>query len=509
MVSTVAGFAGKITAVERNPPLALCHRNPRRVPDRRAPKLGLVMYSVVNEAATGEDKSPRLEDLPLPDGDPGLPFIGNALDFQKNGGEEALLRWHEQYGNIYRTSFFGINSVIIWGADNVQELLVGESSRNIKCEMDGPPGELLGPKALTNQPANKHAALRRVLGPFFSPRAGIKYLPFVVERATKCCEECVALGTFSWLKEMKKFAFITVADAVFGIPFPGRSFDEVLELLQTWMDGFFSFGIDLPFTKFGKAMRARKELLAIIQKAVDMAESAAENDDISKKALKQLIDARDEERNGLSREDIGDVMLNLLFAGFETTAKTLSQLVSEFAQHPEVWDKLRAEQQQIVASFGEEITPESLDAMRYADAVMKEVMRLRVLVGGVSRRVTKTFEMGGYRIPEGWGVLVQTGYTTRYMDDRWMNDADELKPERFFQEGATKGAYMPWGLGAHVCIGKVIAELEIKVMLALLARRYVVVLQNPDVDFGQLTLAGGGGDGIPVRLERLPNAVDG
>ena len=68
----MAGFAGKITAVERNPPLALCHRNPRRVADRRAPKLGLVMYSVVNEAATGEDKSPRLEDLPLPDGEFGM-----------------------------------------------------------------------------------------------------------------------------------------------------------------------------------------------------------------------------------------------------------------------------------------------------------------------------------------------------------------------------------------------------------------------------------------------------
>lgn len=171
-----------------------------------------------------------------------------------------------------------------------------------------------------------------------------------------------------------------------------------------------------------------------------------------------------------------------------------------------MWDKLRAEQQQIIEDFGEEITLEALGAMRYADAVMKEIMRLRILAGAVSRRVTKTFEMGGYRIPAGWILLVQTGLTTRYMNDRWMADADEFKPERFFQEGATKGAYMPWGLGAHLCIGKVIAELEIKVMLALLARAYVVTLLNPDADLGQLTLVADG-DGVPVRMERLREVV--
>jgi len=373
--------------------------------------------------------------------------------------------------------------------------------------MVGPAGKLFGPNALTNQPADKHAALRKLLGPFFSPQAGAKYLPFIVERANKCCERYVNLGTFSWLEEMQQYAFITVTDAVLGITFPERSFDEVLDLLQTWMNGFFTMGINLPFTKFGKAMWARGQLLEIIQNAVDLMEAAPEDDDLSKKALKQLIDAREEEGNGLSREDIGDVMLTLLFAGYETTAKTLAQLVCEFAHHPEVWDKLRAEQRQIIETFGDEITSEALNAMSYTDAVLKEILRLGVVVNGVSRRITKTFEMGGYKIPAGWGLILQTGLSTRYLDDKWKDDVDEFKPERFYQEGAAKGAYMPWGLGPHLCIGKVIAEIEIKVMLALLARKYVVVLENSNVDPRQFRVGSNAGDGVQVRIERRREVV--
>ena len=153
-------------------------------------------------------------------------------------------------------------------------------------------------------------------------------------------------------------------------------------------------------------------------------------------------------------------------------------------------------------NFGEEITPEALDAMAYTEAVVKETMRLRVLVGFVLRRAAKSFELGGYRIPEGWVLHVQTGGTTRLLDERWPTDADEFKPERFLEEGDAKGAYMPWGFGPHLCVGKVIAEMEMKVMLAVLARNCRVVAEKPDAKLSGISevipL-----DGVPVTVEKL------
>jgi len=310
------------------------------------------------------------------------------------------------------------------------------------------------------------------------------------------------------MEEMKRFAFIVNSTAVLGMDFSDRSVEEVLEWFKVWANGIISFRINLPFMKFGKAMRARRVLLEIINEASTLAKSTPIQEGKPLKVLKQILNARDEDGNGLTEDEIGDLMIILIFAGFETTASTMTSIVFELAHYPEIWDKLRTEQQQIMKEFGEEITPQALDSMSYTDAVIKETMRLRVLVPVVTRRVTKAFEIGGYRIPEGWFVHLQTGGTTRLFDDRWMNDADEFKPERFLQEGATKGAYMPWGLGAHLCIGKFIAETEMKAMLAVLARKYRVVVENPDaelVGFALTTPA----DGMPVRLEKLDECISG
>lgn len=115
--------------------------------------------------------------------------------------------------------------------------------------------------------------------------------------------------------QMKSYAFNGATDAVLGIILPGRSADEVLELFRVWTEGIFSLGIDLPFTKFGKAMAAREALLEIIDEAIDVAEAAPQENGKAAKAFKRIIDARDEEGNSLSRDQIKDFTLTLIFAG--------------------------------------------------------------------------------------------------------------------------------------------------------------------------------------------------
>lgn len=444
---------------------------------------------------------PRLEDLPLPDGDFGWPIIGNTLALLRDPRADSLERM-KKYGKIYKNNVFGRKTAVIFGTENVQEVMVGDASQNVESNWVGSPGKLFGALSILNQNGADHTRMRRLVGPFFTRKAAASYLPFVVETANDFCERFAAQGSFSLLPEMRRYAFFVNTIAVIGMKISEELAEEMLEQLQFFVGAFFSLEINLPFTTFGKGMRARAALLKMIKEAIDLMKSTPEDAEQAAKVFRKVVDARDENGDRLAEDEIGDLILTLLFAGFDTTAQTMTALIFELAQHPEVWDKLRAEQQQIVEKFGEEITAEALDAMSYTDAVVKETMRLRVIAEFVIRRAVKSFELGGYRIPEGWALHVQTGGTMRLLDERWKSDADQFKPERFLEEGAAKGAYMPWGLGPHLCLGKAIAESEMRAMLALLARKYRVIVEKPDVEYtgiSQLVPL----DGVPVRVEKL------
>lgn len=68
--------------------------------------------------------------------------------------------------------------------------------------------------------------------------------------------------------------------------------------------------------------------------------------------------------------------------------------------------------------------------MKYLDAALKESLRIRPVVPVVTRRVVREFELGGYRIPKGWQLMLGTGISTKYLDKRWPWDED-FRPERF------------------------------------------------------------------------------
>jgi cytochrome P450 len=52
---------------------------------------------------------------------------------------------------------------------------------------------------------------------------------------------------------------------------------------------------------------------------------------------------------------------------------------------------------QITEIYGDEIS-DAFDCMPYADAVLKEIMRLHPTVGAVARRALKSFDLGSYHI---------------------------------------------------------------------------------------------------------------
>ncbi|MFM9735861.1 cytochrome P450, partial [Streptomyces niveiscabiei] len=82
-------------------------------------------------------------------------------------------------------------------------------------------------------------------------------------------------------------------------------------------------------------------------------------------------------------------------------------------------------------------------------------------------RALKEFEFGGYRIPAGTQVGLSVGYTHK-MPDIWP-DPERFDPMRFSPDqarGRHKYAWVPFGGGAHMCLGLHFAEMQIRILMA-------------------------------------------
>jgi cytochrome P450 len=106
---------------------------------------------------------------------------------------------------------------------------------------------------------------------------------------------------------------------------------------------------------------------------------------------------------------------------------------------------------------------------RYLEATVREALRLRPPVPTFGRALAAPLQVGPYTVPAGTGVGVNTWSLHRRPD--LFPDPEELRPERFLDDGPPAHAYLPFGGGVRRCLGAAFAEQEVRVVVrALLAR---------------------------------------
>lgn len=195
-------------------------------------------------------------------------------------------------------------------------------------------------------------------------------------------------------------------------------------------------------------------------------------------------------------------LLLLLFAGYETTASSLSCLMAAMLQHPEVLPWLQSELDGLGWPLAEQ------EATPRLSAVVQEVMRLNPPVGGFFRRTTRDLVLDGVLVPAGRVVQVALAASNRTSagTDGGADesaDGDELeqfRPERHLS-GANGLTLLPFGGGERVCLGKALAELEIRLMAVGLLRQLTLRLE-PDQDLSlQLIPSPSPRGGLLVRAE--------
>jgi cytochrome P450 len=194
--------------------------------------------------------------------------------------------------------------------------------------------------------------------------------------------------------------------------------------------------------------------------------------DDSDNFLSTLLASRDEDTGQpLSDRHLRDEVVTMMIAGHETTALALSWAFHLLAEHPEVERQLHQELDDVL---GDRMpTLADLEYLPYTLMVLQETMRLYPPVWYIARKTITATEVNGCNIPADVLSLVSP-YTIHRHPDFWPNP-DEFDPLRFAPgKKQKKYSYIPFGGGHHLCIGMNLALMEGHLILASLAKNYVV-----------------------------------
>lgn len=403
---------------------------------------------------------------PLPPGNMGFPLLGETLAFLRNPGRFIQER-RARHGDVFRTHLLGSPTVYLIGPEAARWVFAGEN-KYLHIRWNRGTREVLGAQSMTTLTGEAHQDRRRLLTPHFTPAAVRATVPRIQAIASRHLAEWAARpGVLKMVPAMNTLVFEVSLGLILGdTPVDAA---RMQRLFKTWTKGLFSaVPVDVPLTVHGRAMSARRELLSLLEQVLSARERLSEQ---PRDILGSLLAVRDEQGRPLSREAVLDEMLLQLFASHDTTLHTLVNLMMLLARDPGQLQRCREEQRG--ASLEEPLTLEALRELPALHQVMQEGLRLMPPVGGIFRVTTRDVEFGGYRIPEGWTVLLSIIGT--HLGEPW-TDAERFDPARMAPERAEHkhqpGAFVPFGGGARVCIGQHFAMAEMGVILSLLLRGY-------------------------------------
>jgi cytochrome P450 len=131
------------------------------------------------------------------------------------------------------------------------------------------------------------------------------------------------------------------------------------------------------------------------------------------------------------------------------------------AKHRDWQERLRDEARALASARP---ALDELKALERLEQVWKETLRLFPVAGQLSRQALRETQLGPYRIPEAAFVLALTG--TAGHDPCWWSAPDQFDPDRFSavraEDKRHKATFLPFGAGAHACIGALLANIEVK-----------------------------------------------
>ena len=144
--------------------------------------------------------------------------------------------------------------------------------------------------------------------------------------------------------------------------------------------------------------------------------------------------------------------IGFFVAGHETSSHTLSFIILELSRNPQIQTELFEEIKNY--SLRDEKSWETISQFKLLDNIVKETQRLHTVVGVIPRESSKDVEILGYDILAKSKVLINVRAIHR--SSEYWEYPDSFLPARWDSPLKNSSAFLPFGQGAHNCIGQVV-----------------------------------------------------
>jgi cytochrome P450 len=420
-------------------------------------------------------------ETPQPPGHSGLPLLGETLSFAKNPFRfiEDRLALH---GRIFRSNVLGRKAAVVSGPEAAGHFI---DPNVIKREGAMPPHvqELFGGRSLPSLDGEVHSTRKKLVNQAFNRAAMAAYLPVIEQTVERSFRAWPAKGEMRWLDELKRLAIEVICTTVMGMP-PGNEMDRIRQDYGTLTDGFATLPINIPGTRYRKALQARDRILDVLRRLVRERRQTPTDDGLSR-----MLAAAVSANAALSDDDAALELHHIVIAGFIVYAE-LGSMVQQLTAHPDVREKLAAE---IAAKAPSgPLSLETLMAMPYLLQVVNEVKRLCPIVPAVFGKTKKPLQFDGVVVPAGW--MVMWAVTPSHVAQSHYTNPTSFDPDRFSPERAEdkrhEHAFAPQGAGpatGHRCPGLDFATFFMEVFAVILLRGYTwqIPPQNFEVDYSK------------------------
>lgn len=447
--------------------------------------------------------SPIATSAPIPSG---KPIIGNVIEF-RNDPLGMMKRDFDRYGDVVRYALGKRVAHVASHPELAQEILVDRRADFLKMPIDKGLGMVLGNGLVTSPENESWLSQRRMMQPMFHKQR----LAAMGDKMVMAGERLLAewqqgkVGQSTDISaEMMRVTLDIITQTMFSMDVlseaskVGHAIGVATHFVTHQVQNPFALPVWVPTPGNRAYTRAHHTLYSVIDSIIRSRRAeGAEHGDL----LDMLLEARDADTGeAMSENQLREEVATIFAAGHETTANTLSWTWFMLDQHPDIRERLEAEVDTVLQ--GRTPTISDLANLPYTLQVLNEVLRLYPVVPFTVRSVPHTTTLGGYTIPAN-SLLFLSMANIHLHPDFW-DDPHTFNPDRW-APGAMKRqhrlAFMPFGAGPRMCIGNNMALMEGQLLIAMIAQRYRLHVENPEAVQREVAITMRPKGGLPMRIE--------
>ena len=415
--------------------------------------------------------SPRRKMLP-PELKGGLPFLGHALEFNRNP-VRFLLRGRQRLGEIFSFLLAG-NKVAVLTGPKANEAFFRAADDQLSArdayQFTVP---IFGKDIAYATTEERMSEQLDLITPALSERRLRTYVDFIREEVESYICRWANEGAIDLVTLGNELTVFIASRCLIGREFRQNLSSEFAHLYHDLEAGLNLIGFfwpNLPLPAFKRRDRARGRMVELISRIIaDRKATGSQGEDF----LQTLMTARYANGQGLSDDNITGLLLTLIFAGQHTSAVLAAWTGVELLSDPAYLDRVHQEQERVLGPSGEP-TFDALRDMVLLDRAVKESERLHPPLILLMRKIAREFIYKNYRMPAGWLAMVSPAVSHRLPEV--FTDPDRFDPERFApareEDKKARFSLITFGGGKHACIGMTFAYLQIKTIWSVLLRRF-------------------------------------